>query len=171
MTIILTNIHYYPEKCWTYYHKSQQFKRASNMPHWGYPQYRFISTSWPMVLPLHLDAAWCNVWPMCSLCWRLCHRQCNGGRGQDGSQRGVQRSVLPQKVFHRWGNKTCQIHAFPQASGSGHSDLKQILWEISLFYAFHMPAAEEMAFESGWAAKPGMLDRSRWCCAPEQAHR
>ena len=95
---------------------------------------RFISASWPKVLPPHWDAAWCNVWPMCSLCWRLCHRQCSGGRVQDGSQRDVQRSVSPQKVFHRWGNKTCQIpHAFPQASGSGHSDLKRISSKLNFF--------------------------------------
>ena len=107
---------------------------------------------------------------MCSLCWKLCHRQCNGGKDQDGSPRVVQRSVLPQKLFHRWDNKTSQIlHAFPQASGSGHSDLKRVSSDLLLFYAFHMPDAEEMEFESGWAPKPRTLDSSRWCCAPEQA--
>ena len=131
--------------------------------------FNFISISWPKVSPPHWDAAWCNALPMCSLCWRPCHRQCNGGTDQDGSQRGVQHSVLPQKVFHRWDNKTCQIHAFPQASGSGHSDLKQILSRFTSFYAFHMPDADEIKFESGWAPKPRMLDSSRWCCAPEQA--
>ena len=107
---------------------------------------------------------------MCSLCWKLCHRQCNGGKDQDGSPRVVQRSVLPQKLFHRWDNKTSQIlHAFPQASGSGHSDLKRVSSDLLLFYAFHMPDAEEMEFESGWAPKPRTLDSSMWCCAPEQA--
>ena len=86
------------------------------------------------MLPPHWDAAWCNEWPMCSLCWRLCRRQCSGGRVQDGSQRDVQRSASPQKVFHRWDNKTCQFpHAFPQASGSGHSDLKRISSKLLLF--------------------------------------